>query len=63
MPGPHSPTLEDIEDLSRRIDRIAIYAALYGEEKARLVFETDIRYIVERIKQIKEKVNKTNKKE
>lgn len=64
MPGPRSPTLEDIiNDLNRRIDRIAVYSTLYGEEKARLVFETDIRYIVERIKQIKEKVNKTNKKE
>ena len=64
MPGPRSPTLEDIiDDLNRRIDRIAVYSTLYGEEKVRLVFETDIEYIAGKVNERKEKVNKTNKKE
>ena len=64
MPGPRSPTLEDIiDDLNRRIDRIAVYSTLYGEEKVRLVFETDIEYIAGKVNEIKEKVNKTHKKE
>lgn len=55
MPGARSPTLEDIENLNRYVDKIAVFTALYGAEKARLVFGTDIEYITEQIKQLKEK--------
>lgn len=57
MPGARSPTIEEIENLNRYVDNIAIYTALYGAEKARLVFETDIEYITEKLNEIKEKVN------
>lgn len=55
MSGVRSPTLEEIENLNRYVDKIAVFTALYGADKARLVFETDIEYITEQIKQLKEK--------
>lgn len=56
MSGARSPTLEELESLNRYVDEIAVYTALYGVEKARLVFETDIEYITGQIKQIEERL-------
>lgn len=52
MPGARSPTIEEIQDLDRYVDKIAVYTALYGVEKARLVLGSDINYITDQIEQI-----------
>lgn len=52
MPGARSPTIEEIQDLNRYVDKIAVYTALYGAEKARLVLGSDVNYITDQIKQI-----------
>ncbi len=57
MPGARSPTIEEIQDLDRYVDKIAVYTALYGVDKARLVLGSDINYITEKVNEIKEKIN------
>lgn len=52
MPGARSPTIEEIQDLNRYVDKIAVYTALYGTEKARLVLGSDVNYITDQIEQI-----------
>lgn len=52
MPGARSPTIEEIQDLDRYVDKIAVYTALYGVEKARLVLGSDVNYITDQIEQI-----------
>lgn len=52
MPGARSPTIEEIQDLDRYVDKIVVYSALYGAEKARLVLGSDVNYITNQIEQI-----------
>lgn len=59
MPGARSPTLEEIQNLYDYADKVALYTALYGAEKARLVLGQDVRYITEKVKELKENM-KTN---
>ena len=58
MSGARSPTLLELENLNRYVDKIAVFTALHGAEQARLVFGTDIDFITEQIKQIEEKLKK-----
>lgn len=57
MPGARSPTIEEIQDLDCYVDKIAVYTALYGAEKAHLVLGSDVNYITEKVNEIKEKIN------
>lgn len=52
MPGARSPTIEEIQDLDCYVDKIAVYTALYGAEKAHLVLGSDVNYITDQIEQI-----------